>query len=70
MRGYLYAEYRGLCAKCNRDLHVSEDHTEEEAAAHAREKGWRHDEERGWLCPACVKKEGKDDRKESRVPPL
>ena len=69
MRGYLYARYRGLCAKCNADLYVSDDHTEEEAAVHARERGWRYDEERGWLCPACVKKEEKRD-KEGRVPPL
>lgn len=59
MKGFLYATYRGLCAKCNVDEYVSGGHTEEEAAAHAREKGWRYDEEHGWLCPACAKREGK-----------
>jgi len=59
MRGFLYAEYRGLCAKCNRDLFVGEDPTEEEAAAHADKLGWRYDEEHGWLCPACAKREEK-----------
>ena len=60
MKGFLYAEYRGLCGRCNGGIYITS--KEEEVEAQAKEKGWRYTMDRGWLCPHCVQWLRKNDQ--------